>query len=63
MNKPPRKCPFCKNDPFISEPYTLSDKPAYDMGCNHKDCPVKPKLWEQRDYDNMLKKWEGPEEK
>lgn len=50
-------CPFCEAPIYFSEPYILSDKPAYDSCCNNPDCKVKPRMFEQRDLEAMREVW------
>lgn len=52
-----RACPYCKGVPVVSPQYILSDKPAWDMGCENPDCKVRPRLTEQRDKERMLRIW------
>jgi hypothetical protein len=57
--KYPRACPFCNQSPKISDQYILSDKPAWDMGCENYDCKVRPRLTEQRNRERMIEVWNG----
>ena len=52
-----KTCPHCGHPPLKSDQYILSDKPAWDFGCQNQECLFRPMLWEQRDPIAMIIKW------
>ncbi len=54
-------CPFCHKNIYISPQYILSDKPAWDLLCLNKECPVEVRLLEQRDLEKAkeIMLWHG----
>lgn len=57
MNNTLKLCPHCGELPHFSDQYVLSDKPAWDLVCSNQKCHFKPRLWEQRNKEEMICLW------